>query len=102
MAAGSTVVPVLKVKDTNALRTVSFTKVTRKGQVTIPEEIRHEYRISRGDIMLVGSANGTVMLRKLTLPSWSYLFESGEEFAKRKRLTRRQILDAVREIRRGR
>jgi len=99
---GSTVVPVLKVREANQPSAVSFTKVTRKGQITIPEEIRRINRISRGDIMLVGSTDGTVMLRKLALPSWSELFEYGEEFAKRKRLTREQILNAVREIRRGR
>jgi len=40
--------------------------------------------------------DGTVMLRKLALPKWSELFEYGEEFAMKKKLTRRQILDAVR------
>lgn len=89
-------------KEPNRLREVSLTKVTRKGQVTIPERIRKEYRISRGDVMLVGGANGTVMLRKLTLPSWSELLEYGEEFSKRRRISRKQILDAVKEIRRGR
>ena len=81
---------------------INLTKVTRKGQVTIPEEIRHRYRIARGDIMLVGSANGTIMLRKLSIPSWSELFEYGEEFAKRRKLTRIEILNAVKEIRRAR
>ena len=73
-------------REANRLSAISFTKVTRKGQVTIPEEIRRENRISRGDIMLVGSAGGTVMLRKLVLPNWSELFEYGEEFAMKKKV----------------
>jgi AbrB family looped-hinge helix DNA binding protein len=51
-----------------------LTKVTRKGQVTIPEEIREAYGISEGDFMLVGGTKGLVMLKKLSLPSWKELF----------------------------
>ena len=89
-------------KTRNRLGGDTFTKVTRKGQVTIPEKIRNEYRISRGDLMLVGRVDGTVILRKLTLPSWDELFGYGEEFAKAKGLSRQEILEAVKEIRRGR
>jgi AbrB family looped-hinge helix DNA binding protein len=79
-----------------------LTKVTRKGQVTIPEEIREAYGISEGDFMLVGGAKGLVMLKKLALPSWKELFQRGEKFAERRHITREQILQAVRETRRGR
>ena len=79
-----------------------LTKVTRKGQITIPEEIREAYGISEGDFMLVGGAKGLVMLKKLTLPTWKELFEYGERFAKTGSITREQILRAVRETRRGR
>jgi AbrB family looped-hinge helix DNA binding protein len=79
-----------------------LTKVTRKGQITIPEEIREAYGISEGDFMLVGGTKGLVMLKKLTLPSWKELFEHGERFAERGHITRQQILKAVKEIRRRR
>lgn len=79
-----------------------LTKVTRKGQVTIPEEMREAYGISEGDFMLVGGTKGLIMLRKLALPSWKELFEHGQRFAEKERITREQILKAVREIRRGR
>jgi len=79
-----------------------LTKVTRKGQITIPEEIREAYGISEGDFMLVGGTKGLVMLKKLTLPTWKELFEHGERFAERGHITRQQILKAVKEIRRGR
>ena len=79
-----------------------LTKVTRKGQVTIPEEMREAYGISEGDFMLVGGTKGLIMLRKLALPSWKELFEHGERFAQKERITKEQILKAVREIRRGR
>lgn len=78
-----------------------LTKVNRKGQITIPEEIREAYGISEGDFMLVGGTKGLVMLKKLTLPSWKELFEYGERFGGRGRITRQQILRAVIETRRG-
>jgi AbrB family looped-hinge helix DNA binding protein len=81
---------------------LKLTKVTRKGQITIPEEIREAYGISEGDFMLVGGTKGLVMLKKLTLPNWKELFEHGERFAESGRITRQQILKAVRETRRGR
>lgn len=80
----------------------SLTKVTRKGQITIPEEIRRAYDISEGDFMLVGGTKGLVMLRKLVLPSWKELFDHGQKFAETRRISREQILRAVKEIRRGR
>jgi len=51
---------------------------------------------------LVGGTRSLIMLRKLALPSWKELFEHGERFAEKERITRQQILKAVREIRRGR
>jgi len=59
-------------------------------------------RESDGDFMLVGGSKGLIMLRKLALPSWKELFEEGERFAEKEHITREQILNAVREIRRGR
>jgi AbrB family looped-hinge helix DNA binding protein len=79
-----------------------LTKVTRKGQVTIPEEIREAYGISEGDFMLVGGTKGLVILKKLALPNWKELFQHGERFAERGHITRQQILKAVKETRRGR
>ena len=79
-----------------------LTKVTRKGQVTIPEEIREAYGISEGDFMLVGGTKGLVILKKLALPSWKELFQHGERFAERGHITRQQILKAVKDTRRGR
>ena len=79
-----------------------LTKVTRKGQVTIPEEMRKAYGISEGDFMFVGRTKGIIMFSKVPLPSWKELFEHGERFAEKERITREQILKAVRENRRGR
>lgn len=78
-----------------------LTKVTRKGQVTIPEEMRHAYGIKEGDFLLVRGVKGLVMFKKLSMPNWEELFEYGEKFAEKKRIDRAQILRAVRDVRHG-
>lgn len=81
---------------------LKLTKVTRKGQVTIPEELREAYDIAEGDFMVVRGAKGLIMLKKLSIATWKELFAHGEEFAEKRDIDRQQILKAVREIRRGR
>ena len=84
------------------MKKLSLTKVTRKGQVTIPEEIREAFDIAEGDFMLVGGTKGLVMLKKLALPSWKELFDYGQKFAETRHISRQQILRAVKKVRRGR
>lgn len=79
-----------------------LTKVTRKGQVTIPEELREAYGITEGDFMIVRGAKGLIMLKKLSIMTWKELLAYGEEFAEKRKIDRQEILRAVREIRRGR
>ncbi len=79
-----------------------LTKVTRKGQVTIPEELREAYGIAEGDFMVVRGAKGLIMLKKLPIAPWKELFAHGEKFAEERNIDRQQILRAVREIRHGR
>jgi AbrB family looped-hinge helix DNA binding protein len=81
---------------------LKLTKVTRKGQVTIPEEIRKTYGITQGDYMLVHGAKGLVILKKLSVPTWDAILDYGERFARERNISTEQILKAVREIRRGR
>lgn len=40
------------------------TKVTRKGQVTIPVEIRNALDIHEGDYLIVEQVNGRIVLRR--------------------------------------
>ena len=84
------------------LEELKLTKVTRKGQVTIPEEIREAYGIVEGDFMVVRGTKGLIMLKKLSVTTWKELFAYGEKFAEKRNIDRQQILRAVRDIRRGR
>jgi len=82
-------------------REVSLVKVTRKGQVTIPQETRERRGIREGDYLVATEVKDLVVLRKLSLPSWDKLFAYGEKFAAEKGITREDILKAVKALVQG-
>jgi len=82
-------------------REVSLVKVTRKGQVTIPQETRERLGIRKGDYLVATEVKDLVILRKMALPSWDELFDYGEKFAVERGITRDDVLKAIGTIRRG-
>jgi AbrB family looped-hinge helix DNA binding protein len=40
------------------------TKITKKGQVTIPKEIRDEIGINRGDVLMIKSSGGKIVVEE--------------------------------------
>lgn len=82
-------------------REVSLVKVTRKGQVTIPQETRERLGIRKGDYLVATEVKDLVILRKMALPSWDELFDYGEKFAVERGITRDDVLKAIGAIRRG-
>ncbi|MDY6768787.1 MAG: AbrB/MazE/SpoVT family DNA-binding domain-containing protein [Candidatus Nanohaloarchaea archaeon] len=49
--------------------TPEMTKVTSKGQITIPSRIRTEYGLEQGDRLLVVPTEYGLVLKKVELPS---------------------------------
>lgn len=80
---------------------VEIVKVTRKGQVTIPQDMRKELEVSEGDYLAVTKSGKHVLMRKADLPSWDEIFTDAEKFAKEKKITRGDVLKACAEVRRG-
>lgn len=76
-------------------------KVTRKGQVTIPREVRGSLGIREGDYLAVTGVKDSIILKKVSLPSWEELFEYGARFAEEKKITEEDISKAVKEVRRA-
>jgi len=82
-------------------RDMTLVKVTRKGQVTIPQETRERLGIEIGDYLVATEVKDLVILRKMSLPSWDELFDYGEKFALERGITREDVLKAIRSVRRG-
>ncbi|MFQ6086169.1 MAG: AbrB/MazE/SpoVT family DNA-binding domain-containing protein [Candidatus Bathyarchaeia archaeon] len=79
---------------------MEITKVTRKGQVTIPEAIRERYGIKVGDHLVVFAGEDAVILKKMEIPSWEELYEIGKRAALTRKITAQQVLKACKEVRR--
>jgi len=45
---------------------VNKTKITRKGQVTIPKEIREKLSLKESDILIVSNKNNMIIMEKMT------------------------------------
>ncbi|MEA1904516.1 MAG: AbrB/MazE/SpoVT family DNA-binding domain-containing protein [Candidatus Hadarchaeota archaeon] len=80
---------------------VEIVKVTRKGQVTIPQDIREKLEVSEGDYLAVTKSGKHVLMRKAELPSWDKIFAEGRKLAREKGITRADVLRACAEVRRG-
>ncbi|MDO8537685.1 MAG: AbrB/MazE/SpoVT family DNA-binding domain-containing protein [archaeon] len=67
---------------------VQLTKVTSKGQVVIPSEIRKELKLAEGSQLAVSRVGGLIVMKRVSLPDPKKEFEElvkwGTKFAKKK------------------
>ena len=82
--------------------TVSVTKVSSKGQVVIPKNLKEELGIKRGDSLLVYAVKDLIVLRKfkasesiLTVVSSLFMKKAAE-----RGITRKDVDEAIADVRR--
>lgn len=82
-----------------------LTKVTRRGQITIPAEAREKLGIGEDDYVAVYGSESILILKKTTQPDLDQRLEEvlrrGVELAKEKGVMRRTVERAVEEVRHG-
>ncbi len=44
---------------------VGISKITSKGQVTIPKDIREKFNLKKGDKIIFEDINGTIIIKKI-------------------------------------
>ena len=80
------------------------TKMTTKGQVVIPAEIREELDLSEGTQLVVSRMGDLVLMKKISITDPKKEFEEltkrGSDFAKKKGIKNED--DVVKRIQRGR
>jgi len=79
------------------------TKMSSRGQVVIPEEIRNKLGLKTGDRFLVIADNDVVILKSLISPSlgeFDYLIREARKQARITGLKRSDIVNAVAKVRR--
>ncbi len=80
---------------------VRISKINKKGQITIPNEIRKNLRINQDDYLAVTVEKDFILIKKVNLPSWKSIFLEGERIAKEKNITLDDILKACKKTRHG-
>jgi len=82
-----------------------LTKVTRRGQITIPTGARERFGIKQDDYVAVYGSESLIVLKKMALPELDQKFEealrAGEALTKEKKITRKAMDRAIREVRHG-
>ena len=75
---------------------VEMIKMSSKGQIVIPQDIRTEINASEGTIFAVVSAKDSIVLKKVTIPSKEDLIKELQAIAKegKKRLEAKSIKEA--------
>ena len=80
---------------------VRISKITKKGQITIPNEIRKRLNIKHEDYLAITMEKDYILIKKVELPSWKSLFKEGERISKEKDISLDDILEACKETRHG-
>lgn len=81
---------------------VSTTKMSSKGQVVIPENIRKNLNLKAGAQFVVVGDKDVVILKSISLPSideFDELIAKARENGKKARLKKTDIADAIKKIR---
>ena len=82
---------------------IATTKLSSKGQVVIPEEIRKELRLKSGDKFMVMGKGDTLILKTIVRPSFDRfeaLIKEATAWAKKVGLKKSSVKAAIRQSRR--
>ena len=84
------------------MSTLSTTKMSSKGQVVIPEDIRSKLGLTSGSRFVVLGENDVVILKAITPPSmqdFDEIINTARKQAKDAGLTKDDILETINEVR---
>ena len=73
---------------------LSITRLSSKGQVVIPKELRKEAKLKAGEKLLVYGDKDTIVLKKVSssVEEFKKLALFGKKFARRKGIKKRDVL----------
>ena len=83
---------------------VSTTKLSSKGQIVIPEEIRNKMKLHSGDQFLVFAENDVVILKTITKPSmgeYEILISKVRQAAKKSGITKKAVSSTIKAVRKN-
>lgn len=87
------------------MQALSTTKLSSKGQVVIPEDVRESLRLKAGDQFVVMGSGDTVVLKVIAPPSpadFKAILQKVHKAARRAGMKKEDIGSAVRKVRASR
>lgn len=74
---------------------ISITRVSSKGQVVIPRELREEAKLNEGDKLIVYGNGGTIVLKRIepSIREFEKLASFGRKFAAKKSIKKSEVLE---------
>ncbi|MEF8836196.1 MAG: AbrB/MazE/SpoVT family DNA-binding domain-containing protein [Candidatus Thermoplasmatota archaeon] len=81
---------------------VKLTRLSSKGQIVIPKELRELMHLEDGEVFAMYGEDDTIVLKRVELPSdseFDNLLEWGREFAEKKGITKKDVEKAISEYR---
>lgn len=81
---------------------IEIGKVSSRGQVAIPAEMRKNLDLKEGEKVLFFSEGDTIMMKKVTLGSFKELTEPLKEAAKQVGLKESEVTDVISRFRKSR
>ncbi len=84
------------------MKLVATTKLSSKGQVVIPEEVRKKLHLKEGDQFVVIGKGDAVILKSISPPSldeFSNLLKEAQVQAKKAGMKRKDIKESIKRVR---
>ena len=81
---------------------VTITKISSKGQVVIPSEIREKLHLEEGNLLIISDTDDSICMKKLELPkikSWDEATKPFREAAKKFRFSEEDLKKLIAESR---
>jgi len=81
---------------------VNITKISSKGQVVIPSEIRERMNLEEGNLLIVSNNDNSICMKKIELPkikSWSEVTKPFRDAAKKSNFSDNDLKRLIEESR---
>ena len=81
---------------------VNITKISSKGQIVIPSEIREKMNLEEGNLLIVSDSDDSILLKKLEMPkvkSWKEATKPFRDAAKKSDFSKEDLKKLIVETR---
>jgi antitoxin PrlF len=81
---------------------VNITKISSKGQIVIPLEIREKMRLEEGNLLIISNSDDSICMKKIELPkikSWKEATKPFRDAAKKSNFSNEDLNKLIEESR---